>query len=110
MKKRSLIFIIPAVLLVGVLGYALINALSIYIPQEKAQNSYRELKESVRIVATTGADNKETSGSSETGKNDESEKRIQAIPVPKKARRIMLLKVSAALITIMSAGSPLPIR
>ena len=55
MKKRSLIFIIPAVLLVGVLGYALINALSIYIPQEQAQNSYRELKESVRITSTTGA-------------------------------------------------------
>ena len=102
MKKRSLIFIIPAVLLVGVLVYALINALSIYIPQEQAQNSYRELKESVRIAATTGAENKETSGSSETGKNDESEKRNPAIPVPKKARRIMLLKVSAALITIMS--------
>ena len=75
MKKRSLIFIIPAVLLVGVLGYALINALSIYIPQEKAQNSYRELKESVRIAATTGAENKETSGSSESTKNDETEKK-----------------------------------
>ena len=50
MKKRSLIFIIPAVILVGLLCYAVINALCIYIPQEKAQKSYRDLKESVRIV------------------------------------------------------------
>ena len=50
MKKRSLIFVIPAVILVGLLCYALINALCIYIPQEKAQKSYRDLKESVRIT------------------------------------------------------------
>ena len=50
MKKRSLIFVIPAVILVGLLCYAVINALCIYIPQENAQKSYRDLKESVRIA------------------------------------------------------------
>lgn len=50
MKKRSLIFVIPAVLLIGLLCYAVINALYIYIPQENAQKSYRDLKESVRTA------------------------------------------------------------
>ena len=48
-NKRSLIFIIPAVLLIGVLCYAVINALCIYIPQEKEQKSFAELKESIRV-------------------------------------------------------------
>lgn len=72
MKKRSLIFIIPAVILVGVLCYALINALCIYIPQEKAQKSYRDLKESVRI-SDSGAeqkDNASSDGTESRGEND----------------------------------------
>ncbi len=51
MKKRSLIFIIPAVILTGILCFAVINALCIYIPQEKAQQDYRDLKESLRVAA-----------------------------------------------------------
>ena len=47
-NKRSLLFIIPAVLLVGVLCYASIRALCIYIPQEKEQDSFAQLKESIR--------------------------------------------------------------
>lgn len=49
-SKRSLVFIVLTVLLVGLLCFALINALVIFIPQEKAQKSYRDLKESVRIA------------------------------------------------------------
>ena len=69
MKKRSLIFVIPAVLLVGLLCYALINALCIYIPQEKAQKSFRELKESVRIVedGTERQDHASSDGAAESG-------------------------------------------
>lgn len=55
MKKRSLIFVIPAVLLIGLLCYAVINALCIYIPQENAQKSFRDLKESVRIAGDDDA-------------------------------------------------------
>ena len=77
MKKRSLIFIIPAVILVGLLCYAVINALCIYIPQEKAQKSYRDLKESVRIVEDdakrqdqSSSDGADTSGADHTGEEE----------------------------------------
>lgn len=76
-KKRSLIFIIPAVILVGLLCYAVINALCIYIPQEKAQKSYRDLKESVRIVEDdakrqdqSSSDGADTSGADHTGEEE----------------------------------------
>ena len=53
-SKRSLVFIVLTVLLVGLLCFALINALVIFIPQEKAQKSYRDLKESVRVADNAG--------------------------------------------------------
>lgn len=53
MKKRSLLFIIPAVILAGILVFAVINALIIYIPQEEAQRNFEDLKESVRIAASS---------------------------------------------------------
>ena len=69
MKKRSLIFVIPAVILVGLLCYALINALCIYIPQERAQKNFRDLKESVRIVedGTERQDHASSDGAAESG-------------------------------------------
>ncbi|MED9969784.1 MAG: hypothetical protein UFA98_07245 [Ruminococcus sp.] len=53
MKKRSLLFIIPTVILAGILVFAVINALIIYIPQEEAQRNFEDLKESVRIAASS---------------------------------------------------------
>ena len=72
MKKRYLLFLIPAVLLVGLLCYAVINALCIYIPQEKAQKGYRDLKESVRIV-DNGEKPQESSGGAGAGGTDSPE-------------------------------------
>lgn len=64
-NKKSLIFTVPAVLLIGVLCYALISALCIYIPQEKEQKSFTQLKESIRVDT---ADN--TSHDASDGKNN----------------------------------------
>lgn len=80
-NKRSLIFIIPAVLLIGVLCYALINALCIYIPQEKEQKSFAQLKESIRIEqeaeASTGSSDRqgeETGNSNQDGPMKDSDR------------------------------------
>ena len=75
MKKRSLIFVIPAVLLVGLLCYAVINALCIYIPQENAQKSFRDLKESVRIAEDDDAgEGKEASSAADTPRTDDADR------------------------------------
>lgn len=85
MKKRSLIFIIPAVILIGVLCFAIINALSIYIPQEKAQSNFLELKEKIRIEpanngsqSTTAAQNSQsTAAGQQSGENAEPDGAVQ---------------------------------
>ena len=63
-KKRSLLFIIPAVLLVGLLCFAIINALRIYIPQEKAQRNFVELKEKIRIDQSSDSEQESQSSAS----------------------------------------------
>ncbi len=63
-KKRSFLFIIPAVLLVGLLCFAIINALRIYIPQEKAQRNFVELKEKLRIDQSSGSEQESQSSAS----------------------------------------------
>ena len=51
-NKKSLLFIIPAVVLVGLLCYSLIRFLIIYIPQEREKNAFIDLKNS--IIETGG--------------------------------------------------------
>lgn len=70
-NKRSLIFIIPAVLLIGVLCYALISALCIYIPQEKEQTNFTQLKESIRLEPDDDASKESSDRQGEdTGKSN----------------------------------------
>ncbi|MCR5207265.1 MAG: hypothetical protein K6C14_02160 [Eubacterium sp.] len=48
MKKtrKSLLYIIPVVILSGVLIFALVKSLAIYVPQDKQQKEYENIKSS----------------------------------------------------------------
>ena len=53
-KLRALLFLIPAVLLIGLLSYSLVQALRIYIPLKREERAYDALRNSVR-AATAAA-------------------------------------------------------
>jgi sortase B len=46
-KKIAWNYIIPAVILIGILVFAIVKSLGIYLPQERQENEYKTLKQSV---------------------------------------------------------------
>lgn len=70
MKKRIIFYRIATLLLAGLLCYALINALLIYLPQKRESDSFAELKQSV-------------SAPTQSPRQTEQETQPQAAPVQK---------------------------
>lgn len=54
-RLKSLLFVIPALLFAGLLCYAVFNALSIYIPQQRERRDFEELKKSVQVSVEASA-------------------------------------------------------
>ena len=88
MKRRSWIFIVFAVILIGLLCFAVVNALRIYIPQEEAQAGYIELKERIRIkpAGTSGQDSQNSTAGQQNGETAPSDGAAQATQAAQEAQ------------------------
>ena len=64
-KKRILIYLIPALALVGVLIFASVRSLMIYLPQHNAQNTISELKQIAEASEKEAAEQQQAEGSGE---------------------------------------------
>ena len=61
-KKRTLLYLIPALLLIGILVFASVRALMIYLPQKTAQDTITELKAIAEASEKEAAEQQQAAG------------------------------------------------